>query len=312
MEHENQMVMDTLVLKERSGLQSLARWMATNPVLVAGILSVLIPTMIYVATKSWTTEQGAHGPIVLAAGLWLLWREWLVAKPHAQPAPLKKVMLFFVPLIVLYFIARVSQIIELEGILMYAVLLVVLYSFVGATAMKIMWFPLLYLLFIFPPPETFIAVTTNPLKILLSEWATNSLHILGYPIGHSGVTIQIGQYSLLVADACSGLNSLISLTAIGLFYVYLRHHANIRYALLLILVIVPVAVFANLVRIQVLILLTYYGGEAAAQGFLHDFAGLTTFFVALVSIFAIDELMSRLFPKLRDSGSRTPSPIRAG
>lgn len=299
--------MDTTVLNERAGIGSVWRWLATNPVLAAGILSVLIPTMIYVATKSWTTEQGAHGPIVLAAGLWLLWREWMVARPHAQPAPPKRVALLFVPMIILYFVARVSQIVELEGILMYAILMVVLYSFVGQAAMKIMWFPLLYLLFIFPPPETFVAVTTNPLKILLSEWATDSLYVLGYPIGRSGVTIQIGQYSLLVADACSGLNSLISLTAIGLFYVYLRHHANMRYALLLLLVIVPVAVFANLVRIQVLILLTYYGGEAAAQGFLHDFAGMTTFFTALVTIFAVDELTSRLFPKLRNSGSRTPS-----
>lgn len=299
--------MDTTVLNERAGFGSVWRWLVTNPILVAGILSVLIPTMIYVATKSWTTEQGAHGPIVLAAGLWLLWREWLVARSHAQPAPLKRVALLFIPLIILYFVARVSQIVELEGILMYGLLVVVLYSFVGYAAMKIMWFPLLYLLFIFPPPETFVAVTTNPLKILLSEWASDSLYFLGYPIGHSGVTIQISQYSLLVADACSGLNSLISLTAIGLFYVYLRHHANIRYALLLLLVIVPVAVFANLVRIQVLILLTYYGGEAAAQGFLHDFAGMTTFFTALVTIFAVDELTSRLFPKLRNSGSRTPS-----
>lgn len=305
------MTMDTTVQTEGRGLQSVWRWLATNPVLVAGILSVLIPTMIYVATKSWTTEQGAHGPIVLAAGLWLLWREWVVARPYAQPAPPKWVMLFFLPVIALYFVARVSQIVELEGILMYATLMVVLYSFVGKTAMKIMWFPLLYLLFIFPPPETFVAVTTNPLKILLSEWATNSLHVLGYPIGHSGVTIQIGQYSLLVADACSGLNSLISLTAIGLFYVYLRHHANIRYALLLLLVIVPVAVFANLVRIQVLILLTYYGGESVAQGFLHDFAGMTTFFTALVTIFAVDEMTSRLFPKLRDSGTRSHGPARA-
>lgn len=275
------------------------KWLAENPFLAAGMASIFIPTMYYVAQSSWTTDQGAHGPIVFATGLWLLWREWQVARPYFRPAPLLPVMLMFVPLLLLYLVSRVSQIIELEGYLMYGVLVATLFSLVGLQALKIMWFPLVYMLFLFPPPDTVVAVTTAPLKVALSHWAVNLLYHLGYPIAQAGVTIQVGQYQLLVADACSGLNSLISLSAISLFYIYLRHRAHPRYALLLFLAVIPVAIFANLVRILFLVLLTYHAGEAIAQGFLHEFAGMTTFLTALVTIFLIDHLVGRFWPGLK-------------
>lgn len=279
--------------------RALMAWVAANPVLVAGILAVLVPTMLLVANESWSTEQGAHGPIVLATGLWLLLREWPNAKPVMAPASGGLVAAIFVPLLLLYFVSRVSHIVETEGFLMYGLVIATIFSFVGWQAIKRLWFPLMYLLFVLPPPETLVAMVTNPLKILLSESAVGLLYALGYPIASAGVTIQVGQYQLLVAEACAGLNSLISLSAIALFYVYLRHHANVRYSLLMFLAILPVAVFANFVRIILLVLLTYHGGEAAAQGFLHDFAGLTMFMTALITIFAIDHLFGLLFPGLK-------------
>lgn len=283
------------------------KWLLANPVLAAGMLAVFLPTILFVAKDSWSTEQGAHGPIVLATGLWLLIREWKYAQPYFQPAPALLVALGFVPLLGLYYVSRVSAIVELEGYLMYGLLVMTLYSFIGLRAMIVLWFPLFYMLFLFPPPDTVVAAVTNPLKIALSNWSVNFLYQLGYPIAQQGVTIQIGQYQLFVADACSGLNSLISLSAISLFYVYLRHRANFRYAMLLFVMVVPVAIFANFVRILFLVLLTYYGGESAAQGFLHDFAGMTTFMTALITIFLIDHLIGMLWPKLKTAGKAPPS-----
>ena len=276
------MATDASVITEKKTRFELVNWMIANPVLGAGILAILIPTLLLVARESWSTEQGAHGPIVLATGLWLLWREWKNAAPLARPAPGLPVALLFAVMLPLYFISRVSNIVETEGYLMYGLIVAVLFSVIGWDALKKLWFPLLYLLFVLPPPETVVAMVTNPLKIILSESAVGFLY-------------------LFVAEACAGLNSLISLSAISLFYVYLRHHANLRYSLLMILAIVPVAVFANFVRIILLVLLTYHGGEAAAQGFLHDFAGLTMFMTALITIFAIDHLFGLLFPGLKRS-----------
>ncbi|MCW2394097.1 MULTISPECIES: exosortase V [unclassified Sphingobium] len=291
------------VITEKKTRFELLNWLMANPVLGAGILAVLVPTLLLVARESWSTEQGAHGPIVLATGLWLLWREWQNAAVVARPAPGLPIAIAFAILLPLYFVSRVSNIVETEGFLMYGLVVAALFSAIGWEALKRLWFPLIYLLFVLPPPETLVAMVTNPLKIMLSESAVGFLYLVGYPVASSGVTIQVGQYQLLVAEACAGLNSLISLSAISLFYVYLRHHANVRYALLMIVAIVPVAVFANFVRIVLLVLLTYHGGEAAAQGFLHDFAGLTMFMTALITIFAIDHLFGLLFPRLKGSKS---------
>lgn len=302
------MATDATLVEEKTVFQSAIGWFLSNPILVAGMLSILVPTMMLVANESWSTDQGAHGPIVLATGLWLLAREWMAARPYFQPPSGKLVAAIFIPLLLLYFISRVSHIVESEGYLMYGLVVATIFSFVGWKAIKIMWFPLLYLLFVFPPPETVVAIVTNPLKVALSQWAVSFLYWLGYPIAAAGVTIQIGQYQLLVADACSGLNSLISLSAIALFYVYLRHSANLRYALLMFLAIIPVAVFANLVRILILVLLTYHAGEAAAQGFLHDFAGMTMFITALLAIFLIDHVVGLIWPRLKRSEARKPVP----
>ncbi len=261
----------------------------TIGILLAGVLAIVAPTMVFVARESWSTEQGSHGPIVLFTGLWLLWRQWLVARSvAARPQGLLGPVALAV-FLVLYALARVTQIVEIEGYMMYACLLAALYSIVGPAAMKRMWFPLFYLAFIFPPPESIVDAITLPMKVELSKAAVGFLNMLGYPIGGQGVMIYIGQYELLVAAACSGLNSIISLSAISLFYIYVRHQADWRYAGLLVLLIVPVALLANFIRVLILILLTYHAGEAAAQGFLHNFAGVFMFAVALVAIYLADE-----------------------
>ena len=274
-------------------------------VLALGLLAITVPTMMFVARESWSTEQGAHGPIVLFTGLWLLWRMRGLVADIVKPAPLLPVLVLCAVLIPLYVFARITQIVEIEGYIMYALLLTAVYSLIGLKAMKRLWFPLFYLLFVFPPPESIVALVTQPLKIWISQAAIGLLHFFGYPIGGAGVTIQIGQYQLLVAAACSGLNSIISLSAISLFYVYIRHQADVRYALLLSLLILPVAVLANFVRVLILILVTYYFGEAAAQGFLHSLAGLTMFVIALLGIFAADSLLHPLWRRFRKAPEST-------
>ena len=136
-----------------------------------------------------------------------------------------------------------------------------------------------------------VDIATQPVKLGISSSVVGILAKLGYPVATSGVSIYIGQFELLIAAACAGLNSLISLTAVGSLYVYLRRNASLRYTLLLVLMILPIAVFANFVRVLVLVLLTYYAGDAVAQGFLHEFAGMFMFVVSLMTIFAVDRTL---------------------
>jgi exosortase len=263
-------------------------------VLLVGAAAMFVPTLIAVATNNWTTEQGGHGPIVLATGLWLLYRELKSANAPRQPGNVLMGLAFLVPLLAVFIAARITGILEIEALAMYGAMIAGAYLLFGWPLLKAIWFPLLYLSLTLPPPDTVVAAVTQPVKIAISEWAVALLYAAGYPIASSGVTIQIAQYELLVAAACAGLNSILSLSAICLFYVYIRHRTNPLAFFVIALAILPVAVFSNFVRVLILILITYHLGEAAAQGFLHDFAGLTMFAAALVAIFAVDAVFTRL------------------
>ena len=276
------------------------------PLLLIGAIVLAVPVMADVAHDSWSSEQGAHGPLVLAIGIWLLSREWPAARALARPGSVVIALLLFAAFLPIYVFGRVTETVEIEGASLCALLLAAGYAIWGHMALRRVWFPLFFLLFAFPPPDTLFAMLTQPLKIAVSEWAVSLLHLLGYPVAGSGVSIQIGQYEMLVAAACAGMNSLISLTALGLFYVYIRHSADWRYMLLLVAFILPVAVLANLVRVLLLLLITYHFGEAAGQGFFHEAAGMTMFTTALLGIFAVDSLAAPLRRRIAGAGLDQP------
>ncbi len=266
----------------------LVPWLLRSWPVLLGVVLVAFPTFRYIATQSWTTEQGSHGPLVLASGAWLLFNQWRQVSHLQVRPPLWQVLTLIVPLLVLYAVAHISAVIEIEVYALYFVLVATLFAFVGFEVMKRLWFPIFYLIFVMPLPDTLVSFFTNPLKIWISSTAVSVLYALGYPIASAGVAIQIGQYQLLVAAACAGLNSLITLSALTMFYVYLTHRSNWKYMLLLSAAVVPIAIFSNFMRVLILILITFHVGEAAAQGFLHDFSGLVTFAIALTTIYLID------------------------
>lgn len=275
----------------------LVPWLLRSWPVLLGVILVAFPTFRYIATQSWTTEQGSHGPLVLASGAWLLFNQWRQVSHLQVRPPLWQVIVVIVPLLVLYAVARIAAVIEIEVYALYFVLVATLFAFVGFEVMKRLWFPIFYLIFVVPLPDTLISFFTNPLKIWISSTAVSVLYAVGYPIASAGVAIQIGQYQLLVAAACAGLNSMITLSALTVFYVYLTHRSNWKYMLLLSVTVVPVAIFSNFMRVLILILLTYHAGEAAAQGFLHNFSGLVTFAIALATIYLIDIAGQKLMRK---------------
>jgi len=145
-----------------------------------------------------------------------------------------------------------------------------------------------------PLPASFVDALTGPLKQHVSASAEHLLYAAGFPIARSGVVLDIGQYQLLVADACSGLNSMFSLSALGLLYLYLMHRRSWLHNALMLATILPIAFAANVIRVVVLALITYRFGDAAGQGFLHSAAGLVLVMVALAIVFVLDAALARL------------------
>jgi len=275
-----------------------------NLVLALGCAALVLPTMFQVARDSWSTEQGGHGPLVLATGLWALWRELTRNRIERRPGKLGIALPIMGLMLVIFMVARITGVIEIEAFAMYGALITASYTLFGTALLRAAWFPLVYLAFTLPPPDTVVAAVTQPIKIAISSWTVSVLSLFGYPIASSGVTIQMGQYQLLIAAACAGLNSIVTLSALCLFYVYLRHRSNPIAFLVIALAAIPVAIISNFVRVMALVLITYHFGDAVAQGFVHDFAGLTMFAVALLVIFGIDHLAAPLF-KQRDQTAQS-------
>lgn len=263
-----------------------------NLALIIGCTFFVLPTMFDVATDTWTKEQGGHGPLVLATGIWAVWRELKRTNFQLYPGRLYIGVPVIAVTLVIFVLTRMTGILEIEDFAMYGTVVAAAYLLFGGALIRAIWFPLIYLAFALPPPDSVVAFLTQPIKVAISSWAVSVLQLFGYPVASSGVTIQIGQYQLLVAAACAGLNSILTLTALCLFYVYLRHRSNLIAFIVIAIAAIPVAIISNFIRVLALVLITYHFGDAAAQGFVHDFAGLLMFSIALLTIFGVDQLIT--------------------
>jgi exosortase len=189
---------------------------------------------------------------------------------------------------------RLLGVFRLELVSMMLLPAALLLYFRGFASLRLVWFAFFFLVFAIPLPFSLVLAVTGPMKAAVSALAAQLLSLAGYPIGLSGVVITIGQYQLLVNEACAGLQTMFTLEAMGLLYASLMNHSSTLRNTLLALLVVPIALCANVVRVMVLALVTYHLGDAAGQGFLHGFAGMVLFVVALALVMATDALLGRL------------------
>jgi exosortase len=264
---------------------------------IIGFASLAIPTIVTLSGRDWARESAAHGPLVLVTGAWLLWRQLTAFRGVVRRGALWIFAPMLIASLMLYVFGRVFDFASFEAAGLLGVGVSMLYNAFGASIMLKNWFPVLYLAFAIPPPGSIIDRITAPLKQLVSEAAMRMAHLFGIPASREGVTIYVSKYQLLMEDACSGMNSLVGLTAISLLYIYLLRGSSVRYSLLMTAFVIPIAIVGNIMRVVILILLTYFGGDALAQGFLHYTAGFLLFGLDLVIVFAVDSALMRIVPR---------------
>lgn len=272
--------------------------------LIAGMLALFIPTFLGLANSLWNSEAYAHGPLILGLSLWLLTRQWTrMPSGGAGPLAASTGWLIFPFGLLLYIVGRSQGLAMFELASFVILLCATLLILRGGAALRKQWFPLFFMLFMIPLPGTVINFLTLPMKEAVSYITELLLFHAGYPITRSGVILQIGQYELLVADACAGLQTLLTLEALGLFYLNVVEGKSAARNAVLGLLIVPISFAANVTRVIVLTLITYYFGDAAGQGFLHGFAGILLFLTALLMIVCVDWLIRRLLEKSVPEGA---------
>jgi EpsI family protein len=197
---------------------------------------------------------------------------------------------------VLYLLGRTQGLEQLELgaclILLFGLLLLA----GGWPAVNCMRFPLVFWLFTLPYPAWVIDQLTGPLKLGLSEAVEVLLYAAGYPVARSGVIIALGQYRLLVEDACSGLHSLLFLVAMGLIYLHFTGPRREWHRWILVAALVPLGLFANLIRVLVLALSTYHFGDGVAQGLWHSAAGVMLYGSGFIALYLLDGGLARVCP----------------
>ena len=180
------------------------------------------------------------------------------------------------------FTMRVSFLIVLTGISVF---------FLGWAHLKILLLPIGFLIFMIPIPSILMQQITFPMQLFASKVAEGSLRVMDLPVLREGNVIYLSHATLEVAEACSGIRSLMSLLALGVLFAFLTKDKFWQRAVL-VLACFPIAIVVNSLRVSATGILANYYGIAAAEGFFHGFSGYVLFIVAFIILLGTGALLS--------------------
>jgi exosortase len=271
-------------------------WQAA--VLAGLLLWLYIPTLNHLVRQWWQDPNFSHGFFVPLFSAFVIWQERSrLASLQARPSwwgmfflGLGLCMLILGQMGAELFLARFSFLLVLAGVTVL---------FLGWNFFRALLFPWAFLLLMIPIPGIVFNQITFPLQLLASKVASTTLPWMGVPVLREGNVIVLPAMPLEVADACSGIRSLMSLTTLAVIYGYLME-PRIVVRVLLALASIPIAIAANSLRVVGTGLLVQYWDPDRAQGFFHEFQGWLVFVVSLVMLYFLHRIL-RLF--WREEGS---------
>lgn len=284
---------------EDTAAQAISRksWLPQNlhrlwgPLLIAAlILAVYFRVLTKLAIDWWQIPDFSHGFLVPPFAAYAAWRKRKsICQTEIRPT-WSGIILFALGLAVLLlgvfgselFLSRVSLLIVLAGLIL---------GFGGWKLLDETRFPLLILLLAIPIPSIVFIQITFPLQILASKLASALLPLFGVPVLREGNVIQLPAMTLEVAEACSGIRSLISLLTLSIMYGYFMERSTLRRVLLAV-ASVPIAIAANAVRLLGTGLCVQYWDPQKAMGFFHEFSGWVMFVVSLICLLAVHGLLN--------------------
>jgi exosortase len=260
------------------------------------VLAVYYQVLAKLVLDWWQIPDFSHGFLVPLFSAYLVWqkRDTLLRIQLAPAWSGIAVMALGLVVLVLgvygseLFLSRISLLILLAGLVL---------GFGGPRFLKELRFPLLVLLLAIPLPAIIFNQITFPLQILASKLASALLPLFGVPVLREGNVIHLPVMNLEVAEACSGIRSLMSLFALAVFYGYFLENSRWR-RVLIVLASIPIAIAANAVRILGTGLCVQYWDPEKALGFFHEFSGWVIFLVSITCLYIVHQVMS-LFPVKR-------------
>lgn len=261
---------------------------------IAALLSLYAPIYWDAAHNFWDREEYAHAPMILLISAWLAWqlKDAILSLPAPQKLSTTVGALVLIAGLTGAFLGRILTFSILEFLAQPLAVAGICLVIGGTRALRMLWFPIVFLIFMVPLPGSWVDATTGTLKQWVSLWVEHLLAWANYPVGRTGVMLTVGHYQLMVADACSGMHSMFTLTSMGALVLYLRKRSNLLHLGVMMLAIFPIAFIANMVRVMALVLITYHLGDEAGQGFMHGAAGIVLIVVALLGYLGLDSLLA--------------------
>ncbi|MFZ3209103.1 MAG: exosortase A [Geobacteraceae bacterium] len=265
--------------------------------LLLGLYWKIVPGM---ALDWYHDENYSHGflvPLIAGYFLYTRWEELKHAPVIPWSAGLAVILIGLCMLLVgwlgvEYFTMRSSLIVLLAGLALY---------FFGTGVFRIITLPIAYLFFMVPIPYIIYDAVAFPLKLFVTKVSVATLKMSGVSVLREGNIIMFPSTTLEVADACSGIRSLISLLALAVAYAFFLRITPLK-RWLLICAAIPIAIFTNALRVIVTGFLAQYWGAKVAEGFFHEFAGLAVFAVAMVMLVSLGALLGRGKQQTSDNG----------
>jgi exosortase len=163
----------------------------------------------------------------------------------------------------------------------------------GRQIFRSLLFPIAFLLLMVPLPKTLVNVVAFPLQLIAAEWAVWSLQLFHIPVLLEGNIIHLANGKLFVAEACSGLRSLMALLTLGVVFAHFFRRGKLIQQLVLVTSTIPIAIAVNAMRVALTGFLANDYGQEAAGGFIHEFQGMITFSVAFVLLLGEAKLLER-------------------
>lgn len=270
-----------------------------GPILAAIVVALYWPILGGMATQWWDDPNYTHGFLVPAFSAFLIWRERARLRVVVPRGSLLGLAVLVGGIGVLFlgsigsenFLMRTSLIVVIAGLVLF-------HS--GARVLRIVFFPLAFLLFMVPLPGVVFYAVTFPLQRLAAEQAAWTLDLLGVPVLLDGNVIHLSQITLGVTEACSGIRSLISLLASSVAWAYLTLPLGVI-ALVFVLMAVPITIFANAARVVATGLIGQWFGVEYASGFFHEFAGLAVYSLALACMAGVYAVSRKLIRSPREA-----------
>lgn len=265
--------------------------MALDGVLLAAVVLVFSPAILAMSEVWAVVDYQAHGYLVGPVAAVMAWaRRADLARAGHRPAALG--LLLLTAALVAYLGGVLADLVSLQGVAFPAALTGLVAWRRGWVAVAALGFPIAYLLFMVPVPPQWLAPIVTGLQSFVTGVAITLLHAFDVPALREGNVLIVPEGSLFVAEACSGITSIVTLLPVAALLIFLVGAAG-RGALGLMLAVIPVAMFWNLVRVVATVAATRSVGVVkATTGSLHDTAGMLTFVMGCVTLLALSALLA--------------------